>query len=130
MLNLFQHLFKKTAMMKQGFVYIMSNKNRTTLYIGVTNNIERRVLEHKASCGSVFTSKYNLFDLLYWEKIDGMMRAIDREKQLKNWHSDWKWNLIKEENPTLVDLAKDWFTDEEIREYKRSLLADSETSSE
>lgn len=68
--------------------------------------------------------------MLYWEKIDGMMRAIDREKQLKNWHSDWKWNLIKEENPTLVDLAKDWFTDEEIREYKRSLLANSETSSE
>jgi hypothetical protein len=63
-------------------------------------------------------------------KIDGMQRAIGREKQLKNWHSEWKWNIIKEENPALKDLAGDWFSDDVIKEYKRSHLADSETSSE
>ena len=85
-------------MKKQGFVYMMSNKNRTTLYIGVTNNLERRVLEHKAGIGSAFTKRYNVHDLMYWEKIYGMGKAIAREKQLKRWHKDWKWNLIKEDN--------------------------------
>jgi putative endonuclease len=108
----------------------MSNKNRTTLYIGVTNNLERRVLEHKASTGGKFTSRYNLLDLLYWEEINGMQIAINREKQLKNWHSDWKWNLIKEENPEFKDLAKDWYTIKEIEEYRQNNKADSETSSE
>ena len=107
--------------MKQGFVYIMSNKNRTTIYIGVTNDLERRVLEHKSGHGSVFTDKYNLHDLLYFEQISGFQNAIDREKQLKNWHKDWKWNLIKEDNPELKDLAKDWFSKEEIDDYKQML---------
>ena len=66
---------------------------------------------------------------MYYETIWGMQNAIDREKQLKNWHKEWKWNLIKEENPDLIDLAKDWFTDEEIKEYKEG-YRDSETSSE
>lgn len=116
--------------MKQGFIYIMSNIKRTTLYIGVTNNLERRVLEHKAASGSKFTSKYNLFGLLYWEKINGMQLAIQREKQLKNWHSQWKWNLIKKGNPELKDLAEDWYTEQEIKEYRNNITADSETSSE
>ena len=105
--------------MKIGYIYFMSNKNRTSLYIGVTNNIQRRVLEHKSGQGSVFTSRYNLTDLLYYERITGMQNAINREKQLKNWHKEWKWNLIKEENPELIDLAKDWFTVEAIIEHKR-----------
>lgn len=75
---------------------MMSNKHRTTLYIGVTSDIEQRVLEHKAGLGSTFTSKYNLFDLVYFESIDGMQNAIDREKELKRWHREWKWNLVKE----------------------------------
>ena len=95
--------------MKEAFVYIMTNKKRTTLYIGVTNDLERRVLEHKSGEGSVFTSKYKLTDLVYFEQIPGMLNAIEREKQLKNWHRDWKWNLIKESNPGLEDLAKDWY---------------------
>lgn len=115
--------------MKQGYVYIMSNKNRTTLYIGVTGNLERRTLEHKSGFGSSFTKRYNLHYLLYYESIAGMQNAINREKQLKNWHSDWKWNLIKAENPDLEDLAKDWFTVAEINEYKQ-MRRDSETSSE
>lgn len=107
----------------------MSNKNRTTLYIGVTSNLERRMMEHKSGLGSTFTKRYNLHDLLYYEPITGMQNAIDREKQLKNWHKDWKWNLIKADNPDLKDLAKDWFTESEIKEYKQ-LQRDSETSSE
>jgi putative endonuclease len=94
--------------MKKGYVYIMSNKNRTTLYIGVTNDIKRRVYEHKEGIGSVFTSRYNLTELLYFEEIAGMKNAIRREKHLKRWHKEWKWNLIKEHNPRLKDLSKDW----------------------
>ena len=70
-------------------VYIVTNKNRTTFYIGVTNDIRRRILEHKAGVGSAFTSKYNLTDLLYCEEFDEIKIAIAREKQLKNWHRDW-----------------------------------------
>ncbi|MGY3053542.1 putative endonuclease [Pedobacter sp. UYEF25] len=107
--------------MKNGYVYIVSNKNRTTIYIGVTNDLERRMLEHKSGYGSIFTKRYNLCDLLFFEDIEGMQDAIDREKQLKRWHKDWKWNLIKESNPTLTDLAKDWFTSVEIDEYGKML---------
>lgn len=90
------------------FIYIMSNKNLTTFYIGVTNDLERRVIEHKSGEGSEFTSKYNLHHLVYYEIIFDIKSAIKREKQLKRWHKDWKLNLIKELNPTMVDLAKDW----------------------
>jgi len=62
---------------------------------------------------------------MHFEQIPGMQNAIDREKQLKNWHKAWKWNLIKAENPELKDLAADWFTKEEIMKFR-----DSETSSE
>ncbi len=94
--------------MKQGYVYIMSNFNRTTLYIGVTNNIERRVQEHKSGKNEGFTDRYNCVYLVYYEKIQGMMNAIKREKQLKNWQREWKFNLIKDANPELKDLADGW----------------------
>ncbi len=97
--------------MKEGFVYIMTNKNRTTLYIGVTNSIETRVQQHKSGTGSVFTSKYKLTVLLYYERILGFKNAIAREKQLKRWHKEWKWNLVKEGNPQLEDLAAGWYDD-------------------
>lgn len=87
----------------------MSNKNRTTFYIGVTSAIKRRVLEHKLGKGSAFTSKYNLVDLVHYEIIEGMAECISREKQLKNWHRDWKINLIKENNPEMVDIAENWY---------------------
>ena len=105
-------------MKKQGFVYILTNKSRTVLYIGVTSDLQRRVLEHKAEKGSKFSCKYKTIDLIYFEQINGMQNAIDREKQLKNWHKEWKWNLIKEENPKLIDIASDWFTKEEIEGFK------------
>ncbi len=81
--------------MTNGFTYIMSNKNRTTFYIGVTNDIERRVLEHKAGFGSVFTKKYNCIELVYFDDIGDIVSAIAREKQLKNWHRQWKNKLDK-----------------------------------
>jgi len=91
----------------------MSNRWRTTLYIGVTNNLERRVLEHKRGEGSDFTTKYKLERLIYFEEGDSIEAAIAREKQLKNWQRDWKMELIKEMNPELEDLSKDWYEEEQ-----------------
>ncbi|WP_299626450.1 GIY-YIG nuclease family protein [uncultured Tenacibaculum sp.] len=90
--------------MKQSFVYILTNTYRTTFYIGVTSNLEKRILEHKQGVGSAFTKKYNLSDLIYFEKFSDIHQAISREKQLKNWHKEWKINLIKKVNPTLKTL--------------------------
>jgi len=111
--------------MKLGYVYILSNKNRTTLYVGLTSNLENRILYHTLGKGSAFTNRYGVVDLLYYESIFGMGHAIRREKQLKNWHRDWKWNLIKSVNEDLSDLANDWFSREELDRYRK---ADSETS--
>ena len=86
----------------------MSNKNITTFYIGVTNDLERRVKEHKNGNGSEFTSKYKLTHLVYYEMISNINKAIQREKQLKNWHRKWKIDVIKELNSEMLDLAEDW----------------------
>ncbi len=94
--------------MKTSYVYIVSNSNHSTLYIGVTNNINRRIFEHKSRVNKGFTNHYRLFHLLYYEVFDAMHKAIKREKQLKRWHKQWKWNLIKESNPQLIDLAAEW----------------------
>ncbi len=99
--------------MKLYYVYILSNKTRTVLYIGMTNDLERRMLEHKTGHGSTFCKKYKVTDLLYYEEYPSIVDAITREKQLKNWHREWKWNLIKKENKNLQDISKDWFTREE-----------------
>ena len=87
--------------MKYSYVYIMTNKYRTTFYIGVTSDLNKRMLQHTLGEGSKFTKKYNLIDLVYFEEFTDINQAILREKQLKNWHHDWKINLIKEKNPTL-----------------------------
>lgn len=78
------------------FIYIMSNQNLTTFYIGVTNDLERRVKEPKLGEGSEFTSKYKLTSLIYYETISDIKTAIAREKQLKNWKRQWKVDLVKE----------------------------------
>ena len=82
----------------------MTNKYRTTFYIGVTNDLYKRIVEHQNGIGSEFTRKYNLKDLIYFEKFTDINQAISREKQLKNWHKDWKIDLIKKSNPTLKTL--------------------------
>lgn len=106
--------------MKRGYIYILTNHSRTSLYVGVTNDIERRILEHKAGIGSRFTSKYNVKYLLYFDECPTMKSAIAREKQLKNWHKDWKWNLVRESNPEYKDLASDWFDQEDIDGIKET----------
>jgi putative endonuclease len=69
------------------------------LYIGVTNNLERRMYEHKNKMVNGFTKKYYLTKLVYFEATTDVKSAIGREKQLKNWHREWKINLIREFNP-------------------------------
>ena len=107
-------------MHKESTTYIIMNKTLTTIYIGVTSNIEERVLQHKAGVGSEFTSKYKCTMLVYFEQFQKMMDAIDREKQLKNWKREWKLNLIKSVNPDFIDLAKDWFDEKTIEEYRKN----------
>ncbi len=97
---------KWSKMLKTGYVYIMTNKWRTTFYIGVTSDLAKRVAEHKSGKGSVFTGKYNLTDLVYYEIIHDMKQAILREKELKRWHREWKINLIKKLNPEMKDVGE------------------------
>ncbi|MBS1520826.1 MAG: GIY-YIG nuclease family protein [Bacteroidetes bacterium] len=89
---------------KQGYVYIMTNKYRTTFYIGVTSDLNVRIWQHVNNEGSQFVKKYRLYYLVFYEYFERITDAIAREKQLKNWHHDWKVNLIKSMNPELKDL--------------------------
>lgn len=91
------------------YIYILTNKNTTTLYIGVTNDLNRRIYEHKQKFVAGFTKKYNLNKLVYFEQVENVENAIAREKQLKNWHRDWKINLIKQNNPLFEDLGDNLF---------------------
>jgi putative endonuclease len=91
--------------MKQGYVYIVSNKNRTVLYIGVTSNLEQRVYQHKNKLLDGFSKKYNCVDLLWWQQSDSIGSAIAREKQLKGWTRRKKESLIKLMNPEFKDLG-------------------------
>ena len=94
--------------MKEYFVYIMSSNNSNSIYIGVTNDLKKRVNEHKNHINDSFSSKYNCVNLVYFEKFNDIEKAIKREKQLKTWKREWKNDLIKKENPKFYDLAIDW----------------------
>jgi putative endonuclease len=94
--------------MQKSYVYIMSNKYRTTLYIGVTADLQMRVEQHRAGEGSAFTAKYNCHHLVYFEEYSDIRTAIVREKQLKNWPRIWKEDLIKKTNPDMKDLREGW----------------------
>lgn len=87
------------------FVYILASESGT-LYTGVTNNIERRVWEHKEGLKSGFTTKYKCTKLVYFEECAEVIDAIKREKQLKNWNRNKKQALIKKFNPQWLDLMK------------------------
>jgi len=90
--------------MKNYYVYIITN-NRKTLYIGVTNDLERRMYEHKHKLIEGFSKKYNLTKLVYYEIYNNINDAIKREKQLKNWQREWKIKLIENMNPEWRDLS-------------------------
>ena len=85
-------------------VYILTNYNQTTFYVGVTGNLQKRIWEHKNKLVEGFTKKYNVDRLVYYEVTENVETALNREKQLKRWHRDWKLNLIREFNPELKDL--------------------------
>jgi putative endonuclease len=87
-----------------GYIYIMTNKWNTVLYTGVTSSLTGRVIEHKEGNGSYFTTKYNCTKLVYYEFLDDIEAAIDREKCIKGYSRKWKEDLIDSINPDWNDL--------------------------
>lgn len=95
--------------MKHYYVYILTNKKEGVLYVGITNNLERRIYEHKNKKVKGFTEKYNLDKLVFYEDTGDVSFAIQREKQLKKYNRQWKINLIEKDNPNWIDLANSWY---------------------
>ena len=96
-------------MIKQYYAYILANKRNGTIYIGVTNNLKRRVGEHKEDLIEGFTKKYRIHSLVYFESYNDIKDALTREKRLKKWNREWKIKLIEEMNPDWCDLYNDLF---------------------
>lgn len=90
--------------MKDYFVYILASKKNGTLYIGMTNDLIKRVYEHKNNLVEGFTKKYFVHNLVYYEGYNDVYSAIAREKRLKKWKRQWKINLIEKSNPQWQDL--------------------------
>jgi len=99
---------KQPSMMK-GYRYILTNKNKTVLYIGATNDLQRRIGEHKnGKYAYSFTKRYNCHNLVYFEEFDTIKEAFDREKQLKAGNRKRKEDLINATNPDWKDLSLEW----------------------
>lgn len=90
------------------YIYLLMNQHHNVLYIGVTNDLARRVSEHKQKLVKGFTKKYNVDQLVYYETFSQITDAIHREKELKGWRRSKKLNLIKSINPFLKDLSTEW----------------------
>jgi putative endonuclease len=97
------------SIQRKYWVYIMTNRWNTALYLGVTNNIARRVVQHKSGKGGMFTRKYNIGKLVYFEMTNDILSAIRREKQLKAGSREKKNALITSVNPDWRDLSDDGF---------------------
>ena len=89
-------------------VYILTNKSNRVMYIGVTNNLERRIYEHKQELVEGFTKRYHVNKLVYFETTTDVRSAIEREKQLKGWLRSRKNALVESMNPEWRDLSEDW----------------------
>jgi putative endonuclease len=89
---------------RQFYVYILANRIDGTLYIGVTNDLIRRVGEHKLKIAESFTKRHDVTRLIYFEAFDQIEQAIHREKRLKKWPRAWKISLIEKDNPNWIDL--------------------------
>ncbi|MFA6338701.1 MAG: GIY-YIG nuclease family protein [Candidatus Paceibacterota bacterium] len=94
-------------MNKNYYVYILASKKNGTLYIGVTNDLVRRIYEHKNGLIEGFTKKYNIKNLVYYEETNDINSALSREKSLKKWNREWKLKLIELNNPEWNDLSLD-----------------------
>lgn len=94
--------------MKTYYVYIMTNKRNGTLYSGVTNDLIRRVWEHKAELIDGFSKRYGTKMLVYYESTSDIEAAIYREKQMKKWNRKWKLEVIEKENPEWIDLYEEF----------------------
>jgi putative endonuclease len=94
-------------MNKQYYVYIMTSKQKKVLYTGVTNNLKKRIYEHKTKSKAGFTKKYNINSLIYYEIFNDMYNAIAREKQIKAGSRQKKFDLINSMNPSWKDLYND-----------------------
>jgi putative endonuclease len=92
------------------YVYILTNKNNTVLYVGFTNSLKTRLKQHSTKSNSGFTNKYNIDKLVYFETTQYVNNAIKREKQIKKWNRQWKVNLINDMNLDWKDLS--WMFDE------------------
>ena len=92
----------------QYYLYILTNKKNGTLYVGVTNDLERRMFEHKKKLIEGFSKKYGLDKLVYFETYQYINDAIKREKNIKKWKRQWKINLIEDDNLDWEDLSIDW----------------------
>ena len=87
-------------------VYILASRKRGTLYSGVTNNVARRVHEHRTGTGIAFTKRYGVFRLVYFETFPTAVDAIQRETSLKRWKREWKIEFIEKDNPECFDLYR------------------------
>jgi putative endonuclease len=94
----------------QYYVYILTNRPYGTLYVGVTNDLTRRIWEHRNDVVEGFTREHKLHRLVWYEVHEDVYMAITREKLVKKWHRDWKVNLIQAKNPEWNDLYKDIIT--------------------
>ena len=108
-------------MSPSSYVYIVTNKNRSVLYTGITRNLPRRMAEHKAKIKKGFTKKYGVDKLVYYEMYPTILEGVSREKQIKNWKRSWKEDLINEFNPSWSDLSHEMGVDEswidEVKKY-------------
>ena len=94
--------------MKKSYVYLLTNKNKTVIYIGVTSNLLKRIYQHKNKEYKGFTAKYNCDLLVYYEEFNDITQAIAREKQLKSGNRKRKETLINQHNPNWNDLSEGW----------------------
>lgn len=109
------------------YVYLLTNKYKTCFYIGVTNDLVRRIIEHKAKRNDGFTKKYNVSILVYYENFSQIEHAIAREKQLKRWHRLWKINLVDKNNAEWKDLSYSiGVTDEMVKNSANEFLQNKE----
>ena len=92
----------------QYYVYLLTNKLNIALYVGVTNNLERRLYEHKNELADSFTKRYHIHKLVYYETTRDVSAAIEREKQIKSWSRAKKNALVNEMNPKWKDLSLEW----------------------